>query len=639
MAVEKLEFKTEVKQLLDLMIHSLYSHKEIFLRELISNSSDAIDKARFESLTNTDLLEGNSDWKITISADKEAGTITISDNGIGMTKEEVVSELGTIAHSGTKEFLKVLQSKDVSENPELIGQFGVGFYSTFMVADKVVVVTRKAGVGDKLGIEWESTADGSYTIEEVEKHSRGTDVIIHLKPEEKKYLEEWEIRSVVKKYSDYIEHPVVMDIEREKEDEKDKEKKVKVVEEEILNQRKALWLKNKSEITESEYNEFYKHISHDFTDPAKVVHYRAEGNTEFSALLYIPSKAPFNIFYKDYEIGLTLYVNRVQIMTHCEELLPVYLRFVKGIIDSSDLPLNVSREILQANKHVETINKNVTKKILDLIAEIKKDDFDKFVEFYKEFGKILKEGIHMDFAKRETIAELLLFESTKTKSGEFTTLEAYTEKMPFKQKEIYYITGTTRAEVEKSPYLEAFNEKGFEILFMLDEIDGFILDNFEYKKNKFKSVIKGDIDLDKEDSDDKDKKDKKESQKKYKKLLELIKDQLKDEVKDVRLSGRLKDSACCIVADDGDMDHNMENILKSMGQEIPTSKGIFEINPTHAVFENMNTVFEKDKDSPLLKQYASLLYDQALLLQGSKLKDPAAFTKAISQLKSENLAK
>lgn len=639
MAVEKLEFKTEVKQLLDLMIHSLYSHKEIFLRELISNSSDAIDKARFESLTNTDLLEGNSDWKISIRADKEAGTITISDNGIGMTKEEVVSELGTIAHSGTKEFLKVLQSKDVSENPELIGQFGVGFYSTFMVADKVVVVTRKAGVGDKLGIEWESTADGSYTIEEVEKHSRGTDVIIHLKPDEKKYLEEWEIRSVVKKYSDYIEHPVVMDIEREKADEKDKKKKVKVVEEEILNQRKALWLKNKSDITESEYNEFYKHISHDFTDPAKVVHYKAEGNTEFSALLYIPSKAPFNIFYKDYEIGLTLYVNRVQIMTHCEELLPVYLRFVKGIIDSSDLPLNVSREILQSNKHVETINKNVTKKILDLIAEMKKDEFDKFVTFYKEFGKILKEGIHMDFAKRETIAELLLFESTKTKSGEFTTLEAYTEKMPFKQKEIYYITGTTRAEVEKSPYLEAFNEKGFEILFMLDEIDGFILDNFEYKKNKFKSVIKGDIDLDKEDGDDKDKKNKKESQKKYKKLLELIKDQLKDEVKDVRLSGRLKDSACCIVADDGDMDHNMENILKSMGQEIPTSKGIFEINPTHAVFENMNTVFEKDKESPLLKQYASLLYDQALLLQGSKLKDPAAFTKAISQLMSENLAK
>lgn len=633
MTVEKLEFKTEVKQLLDLMIHSLYSHKEIFLRELISNASDAIDKVRFESLTNNEILEGDSDWKIKIALDKEAGTVTISDNGVGMTKDEVINELGTIAHSGTKEFLKIIQSKEVKEHPELIGQFGVGFYSSFMVADKVVVVTRKAGTGTKNAVEWESSADGSFTVEEVEKHSRGTDIILHLKPDEKQYLEEWEVRSVVKKYSDYIEHPIKMDVEREKEDEKDKEKKIKVKEEETLNQMKAIWLKGKSDVTEIEYNEFYKHISHDFTDPARVVHYKAEGNTEFNALLYIPSKAPFNIFYKDYEIGLTLYVNRVQIMSHCEEIIPIYLRFVKGVIDSSDLPLNVSREILQANKHVDTINKNVTKKILDLLADIKKDEFDKYVEFYKEFGKILKEGIHIDFSKKETIAELLLFESTKTKPGEFTTLEKYIETKPFKQEEIYYITGTTREEVEKSPYLEAFNEKGYEILFMLDEIDGFILDNFEYKKCKFKSVVKGDIDLDKTDDNKK-----KESQEKYGKLIELIKDQLKNDVKDVRLSGRLKDSACCLVADDGGMDHNMQNILKSMGQAIPDHKSIFEINPTHPIFEKMNGIFEKDKENELLKQYTGLLYNQALLLQGEKLKDPAAFAKSVSKLMADNLA-
>ena len=634
MTVEKLEFKTEVKELLDLMVHSLYSHKEIFLRELISNASDAIDKARFDSLTNSEILEGENKWKIKITANKKAGTLTISDNGIGMTKEEIVSELGTIAHSGTKEFVKTLQSKDVKDNPELIGQFGVGFYSSFMVADKVVVVSRKAGANDKSAIEWESSADGSFTIEEVEKHSKGTDVILHLKDDEKNYLEEWEIRSVIKKYSDYIEHPIVMDVEKEKEDEKDKKKKIKTIEEETLNSMKAIWLKNKSEVSEKEYNEFYKHISHDFTDPFRVVHYKAEGTTEFNALIYIPTKAPFNIWYKDYEIGLTLYVNRVQIMQHCEQLIPVYLRFVRGVVDSSDLPLNVSREILQKNKHVETIKKNVTNKILSVLGEIKKNENDKYITFYKEFGKIIKEGIHLDFSKRETISDLLLFQSTNTKPDEYITLQDYCDKMPFKQKEIYYITGSSRDEVEKSPYLEAFKDKGYDVLFMLDEIDGFILDSFEYKKNRFKSVVKGDIDLDKEDE-----KEKKKSKQKYEKLLELIKDQLKDDVKDVRPSGRLKDSACCLVADEGGMDHNMENILKSMGQDVPVNKAIFEVNLGHTIFEKMNSIFEKDKDNDVLKLYISLLYDQALLLQGSKPKDPASFGKAVSQLITENLSK
>lgn len=634
MTVEKLEFKTEVKQLLDLMIHSLYSHNEIFLRELISNASDAIDKARFESLTNSDLLEGETNWKIKISIDKEAGTLKISDNGIGMTKTEVIRELGTIAHSGTKEFLSALQSKDIKENPELIGQFGVGFYSSFMVADKVVVVSRKAGSSDKTAVEWESTADGSYTVEDVEKHKKGTDVILHLKDDEKKYLEEWEVRSVIKKYSDYIEYPIVMDVEREKEDEKDKKRKIKVKEEDTLNQMKAIWLKKESEIKEDEYNEFYKHVSHDFANPSKVIHYSVEGTTEFRALLFLPAKAPFNIFYKDYEIGLTLYINRVQIMSHCEQLIPVYLRFVRGVVDSSDLPLNVSRELLQSNKHVNTINKNITKKVLDALNSMKKNEYDKYVKFYAEFGKILKEGIYLDFSKKEEIADLLLFHSTKTKPDEYTILEDYVNSMPVKQKEVYYITGTSINEVSKSPYLEAFKEKGFEVLYMLDEIDGFILDNFEYKGNKFKSVVKGDIDLDKDE-----KKNKEKSEKKFGKLIDLIKAELKDDVKDVRISGRLKDSACCLVADEGEMDHNMENILKAMGKEVPVSKGIFEINADHPIFEKMNVIFEKDKESADLKQYISLLYDQALLLQGSKPKDPTSFAKAVSRLIAENLNK
>ncbi len=633
MTVSKLEFKTEVKELLDLMIHSLYSHKEIFLRELISNASDAIDKARFDSLTNPDLLGGDDKWKIKVIPDAKAGTVTISDNGIGMTKDEIVEHLGTIAHSGTKEFIAAAKSKNLQDNPELIGQFGVGFYSAFMVADKVVVVSRKAGTNDNASVEWESTADGSFTIEEVTKHTRGTDVILHIKTEEKKFLETWELRSIIKKYSDYIEHPIVMDVEKEKEDEKDKEKKVKVIEEETINSMKAIWLKNKSEVSEEEYNEFYKHISHDFTDPARVLHYNVEGTTEFSTILYIPSKAPFNIWYKDYEIGLALYVNRVQIMTHCEQILPVYLRFLRGVVDSSDLPLNVSREILQKNRHVDIINKSITKKALDVLSDMKKNEYDKYLGFYMEFGKILKEGIHLDFEKREELGDLLLFQSVNTKPGEYTTLQDYIDKMPLKQKEIYYIAGTSREEVVQSPYLEAFKEKGYDVLFMLDEIDGFIMDSFEFRKNKFKSVVKGDIDLDKDGE-----KDKKKAKEKYEKLIELIKDQLKDDVKDVRLSGRLKDSACCIVADDGGVDHNMENILKSMGQEVPVSKGIFEINPSHIIFEKMNSIFEKDKDSELLKEYTSLLYDQALLLQGSKPKDTTAFAKGVAKLMADNIA-
>ncbi|UCH81740.1 MAG: molecular chaperone HtpG [Nitrospiraceae bacterium] len=627
MTTTNLEFKTEVKQLLDLMIHSLYSHKEIFLRELISNASDAIDRARYESLTNNNIMEGDGDWKIKITPDKNAGTLSVSDNGLGMTKDEIIEALGTIARSGTKEFMEALQSKEVKDNPELIGQFGVGFYSSFMVADRVTVLSRKAGMKGQAGVKWESSADGFYTVEDVEKEKKGTDVILHLKKDEKKYLEEWEIRSVVKRYSDYIEHPVAMDVEREKDSKLQKGEKVKIREEEILNSQKAIWLKDKSGIKDEEYNEFYKHISHDFTDPAKVIHFRAEGTSEFTALLYIPSRMPVDIYYKDYKMGPTLYVKRVQIMDHCEQLIPRYLRFIKGVVDSSDLPLNVSREILQSNRQVEIINKNITKKVLDMLSDMKKNEFEKYLTFYKEFGRVLKEGVHFDFSRKEAIADLLLFQSTGKPEDSFTSLQEYVDAMKKDQEDIYYITGTSFEEVRKSPYIEAFKEKGYEVLIMLDEVDDFVVGGLEYRGKKFKSVIKGDISLDKEKDAEK-----KKAEKKYKALIEMIKDRLKNEVKDVRLSGRLKETACCLVGDEGDLDPQMEKLFKAMGQNIPETKRILEINPTHPIFTAMNRMFEKEQKSAVLDEYITLLYDQALLLEGSKPKDPAAFASAVTRL-------
>lgn len=635
MTTERLDFKAEVRQLLDLMIHSLYSHKEIFLRELISNASDAIDKARYEALTNGEISEGEKDWKIRITPDKSAGTITISDNGIGMTREEIIQSLGTIAHSGTQEFLKALQGKDLKDNPELIGQFGVGFYSSFMVADQVRVLTRKAGMTADKGVKWESTADGTFTIEDTDKQTKGTDVILHLREEEKKYLDPWEIKEVVKKYSDYIEHPVVMEVEREKESEIEKGKKNTVREDEVLNSQKAIWLRPKAEISQEEYTQFYKHISHDFTDPGSIIHYKAEGTSEFTALLYIPSHAPFNILYKDFKIGPALYVKRVQIMDHCEDLIPVYLRFIRGVVDSSDLPLNVSREMLQNNRQVEIIRKNITKHVLDTLGAMKRNEHEKYLQFYKEFGRVLKEGIHFDFSRKEAIADLMLLESTKKEAGAYTSFQEYLDLMQPGQEEIYYMTGKNRDEVMQSPYLEAFQEKGYEVLIMTDEIDDIIMGGIgEYKGKKLKSVIKGDIDLEKSG-----KKDREQEQKKFEKLLDFIKDRLKDDVKEVRLSGRLRDSACCLVRDEGGLDPNLEKLMKAMGQDVPAIKGILEINPSHSLFEAMNTIFEKDRSSSLLGDYADLLYNQALLLEGSKPKDPAGFARTLSRLMVEHAEK
>ncbi len=622
---QKLKFKTEVNQILDLMINSLYSHKEIFLRELISNASDALDKLKIESLMNNELLEGDNNFKIKISVDKDKKTLTVSDNGIGMTKEELVKNLGTIAHSNTKEFLEYLKDKNIANDAELIGQFGVGFYSSFMVADKVTVITRKAGKGNK-AYKWVSSANGYFTVDETEKETRGTDVILHMKEDATDYLEEWEIRNLVKKYSDFIEYPIVMDVEKESTIVKGE----KVTEEEVLNSQKAIWLRDKNEIKESEYCEFYKHISHDFNDPLEIIHYKVEGTVEFTALLFIPKKLPFNIFFTDYKIGPMLYVKRVQIMENCEELLPPYLRFVKGVVESSDLPLNVSREILQNNRQVEIIKKNLVTKILDTLKNMKKNDYEKYLSFYKEFGKILKEGIHIDFAKKEEIASLLLFESLNNEKDKFIDLDNYIEQMKDGQEEIYYITGSSREELENSPYLEAFKDKGYNVLFMTDDIDDFIMGSLlEYKGKKLKSVIKGDIKL----------AENKEKEKDFKDLIGFIKDYLKDKVENVRFSGRLKDSPCCLVAGENDIDPQMAKIFQAMGQSVPEIKRTLEINPDHELIKALNEKLIKNKEDEKLKEIVDILYNQALLLEGSKPDNVNLFVNKVVNVLTENLTK
>jgi molecular chaperone HtpG len=619
MSKEQMEFKTEVKQLLDLVIHS--------------NASDAIDKGRHEALTNDAILEGKGEWKIKLISDKTAGTITISDNGIGLTRDEAAQELGTIAHSGTRGFLEALQKAQSKDIPELIGQFGVGFYSAFMVADRVTVISRKAGSGNTQGIRWESSADGTYTVEEKEKTSKGTDVVLHLKEDSKEFLEEFQIRSIIKKYSDYVEHPIVMDVEREKESEIEPKEKIKVTEEETLNSRKALWLKSKAEVSDEEHNEFYRHISHDFGDPLRTIHWKAEGQVEFASLLYLPKHQPMGIFMKDFDIGPALYVNRVQIMPHCPDLIPPYLRFVSGVVEASDLPLNVSREMLQNDRAVGVIKKNIIKKVLDTLREMKDNDYDNYVAFHKELGKVLKEGIHYDFSRKEEIASLLLVESTETKPGEYTTLEAYVDRMKPDQKDIYYMVGQNRADVENSPYLEGLKSKGFEVLFMLDEIDDLILGTLgQFKEKSFKSVVKGEVAVDEEDQKKAD-----EAKDRYNKLIELMKAELGEKVKEVRLSSRLTDSACCLVVDEGGMDPGIERFMRAMGQDVPGTQPILELNPSHPVVEGMHKLFESDPQDARLKEYTGLLYGQALMLSGTPPEDPAGFAKKVADLMAKGL--
>lgn len=632
------QFQTEVQQLLDLVIHSLYSNRDIFLRELISNASDAIDKARFEAHSNESLLEGNSDWKIKLIPNKEAGTLTISDNGIGMSQAEVEENIGTIARSGTKAFMQALKDKASTDNPELIGQFGVGFYASFMVADRVTLETRTGGSGES-GSRWESTGDGTYTIEECSRDQRGTVITLHLKEEFKSYLDEWKVRSIVKKYSDYIQYPVVMDITRTETpkgvDGKEIEGAgtIETTEEQTLNSMKAIWTRPKSDVTDEEYAEFYKHVSHDYDSPFRTIHFSAEGTSEFKALLYLPAKKPFDMFMSDRKKGLQLYVKRVFITDKCEELIPDYLRFVKGVVDSSDLPLNVSREILQEDVQIKRIQKGLVSKVLSTLAEVKEKTFDEYVGFWKEFGQVIKEGIHFDYANKEKLQDLVLFESTATEAGSFVSLKEYVARMPDGQKEIYYITGTSRETLEQSPHLEAFRAKGFEVLFLTDPVDEWVVQALtEYDEKHLKAVDRGDISLDSEDEKKEKDKKREEAQKEFSDLISFISDRLKDKVKEVRFSNRLTDSACCLVAEEYGMNANMERIMKALNQSVPESKRVLELNPDHAILKAMDGIHKTDAASPALGDYADLLYDQALLTEGTPIKDPLRFTRLVSEL-------
>jgi molecular chaperone HtpG len=639
------QFQTEVQQLLDLVIHSLYSNRDIFLRELISNASDAIDKIRFEAHSNEVLLEGNSDWKIKLVPDKDAGTLTIRDNGVGMNMAEVEENIGTIARSGTKAFMQALKDKATSDNPELIGQFGVGFYASFMVADKVIMETRKAGNKDA-GCRWESIGDGTYTVEECSREERGTEITLHLKEEFKQYLDEWKIRSIVKKYSDYIQYPVVMDITRS-ETAKDVDGKeiegagtIEKTTEETLNSMKAIWARSKSDVTEEEYQEFYKHISHDFKNPFNTIHFSAEGISEFKAILYLPYKKPFDMFMADRKKGLQLYVKRVFITDHCEELIPDYLRFVKGVVDSSDLPLNVSREILQEDVQIKRIQKSLVNKVLSTLADIKEKNFDEYVSFWKEFGPVIKEGLHFDYANKEKLQELVLFESTKTEAGSYTTLKDYLGRMQTTQENIFYITGDSRSTLETSPHLEIFKAKDCEVLFLTDPVDEWVVQALtEYNEKKLKAVDRGDVDLDSEEEKKEKEAKQEEARKEFGDLLSFVKGNLDDKVKDVRLSKRLTDSACCLVADEYGMNANMERIMKAMNQAVPESKRVLELNPTHPILKVMTDIFKSNKEDSRLAEYTELLYDQALLTEGSAIKDPLRFTRLVSELMVKAAAK
>jgi molecular chaperone HtpG len=618
----KMEFKTELKQLLHLITHSLYSHKEIFLRELISNASDAINKVRFDSLDNEEKLEGNKDWKIKITPDKERGTLTISDNGVGMSRDTIVENLGTIARSGTRAFLETLQQQDGKPRPDLIGQFGVGFYSSFMVADKVVVLSRPAG-SPADGVRWESDGQGEFTVEPAEKPTRGTDVILHLKEDAKEFLDEWHLRTLVKKFSDFIEHPVVMDVERNEGEEK------KIVEE-TLNSRKAIWLRSPKDITPEEYNAFYQQISEDSEPPAKVIHYTAEGRTEFRVLMYIPSRKPFSFQYEEPK-GLKLYIQRVLIMDSCEELLPPYLRFIRGVVDSSDLPLNISREILQQNPLLDRIQKNVVRNALEGLEALKNTEFDKYVAFFKDLGVMLKEGVGRDFANREALANLLLFESMATEPGKLITLAEYVDKMPPEQTDIWYLIGESRDIIEHSPLLELFRTKGWNVLFLTDAIDEFMVPSLGvFKEKKLQAVDRGEIDASISPPE-------KPEDGAWKGLFDYLKTKL-PEVSDVRLSTRLKESASCLVADGAAMSAHFERLLKRLNRGPDAeSKRVLELNGVHPAVTGLRTIFEKNAADPRIESYGRLLYDQAVIAEGSKLKDPSAFAKRINELMAKDL--
>ncbi len=620
-------FQAEIKQLLDLMIHSLYSHKEIFLRELISNASDACDKRKFLSLTDEKMLPAGMDLEIQLEVDKEKKLLRIIDNGIGMSHEEVTKNLGTIAHSGTKELLKHVQ--EAKDRPELIGQFGVGFYSAFMVADKVTVHTQKAGTTE--GVLWESTGDGTFTTDAIPRpHGAGTTITLHLKPmdgedESQDFTAEWTLKGLVKKYSDFIRYPIKMKVEKPKtEDEKtDKEKNTETNEFEVLNSQKALWLKSPSEIKDEEYKEFYQQIAHDWQSPLKTIHYKAEGTLEFHALLFIPSKQPWNYYSRDSEYGLNLYVKRVFIMNDCKDLLPPYLRFVRGLVDSSDLSLNVSREMLQHDRQVGAIRKSLTSKVLNTLKDWIQKNRSEYETFWAEFGPTLKEGVANDPTTKEKLQDLLLFKSTA--SEQWISLDEYIQQKPEEQKAIYYLAGENLTQLQASPYLEKLKKKGYNVLLCVDPVDEWVTKSLnQYKDIKLQSVAEENLDLSSED----EKKEFKGLEERFQPLLQTIKGHLEKHLQDVRITDRLTDTPACLVSSSNGMSAHMEHILAKLGKEdVPHSKRILEINPKHPLIERMLLCQDQTQ-----KLWAELLYNQALLFEGSPLPEPHQFAKSINDL-------
>ena len=620
-------FQAEVKQLLQLMIHSLYSNKEIFLRELISNASDAADKLRFEAINNDALFENQSELFISVDFDKTARTISISDNGIGMSQQEAIDHLGTIAKSGTKEFFTRL-SGDQQKDAALIGQFGVGFYSGFIIADKITVETRRAGLPADQGVRWESGGEGEFTIENIELPQRGTRIILHLREGEDEFLSAWKLKSTIRKYSDHISLPIRM-----KKEEWDEEKKETVIKDELetINQASALWARSKSDITDEQYIEFYKHVSHDYQDPLSWTHNRVEGRSEYTQLLYLPKNAPFDLWDRNKRGGIKLYVKRVFIMDDAEQLMPIYLRFVKGVIDTNDLPLNVSREILQESRDVKVIREGSTKRVLGMLEELANADEqekkDKYADFWKEFGQVLKEGIGEDASNKERIAKLLRFASTHNDSDTQTvSLADYVGRMKPEQDKIYYVTADGWTAAKNSPHLEIFRKKGLEVLLLTDRVDEWMLSFLtEFEGKQLISVAKGDLDLGKLE-DETEKKQKEETQTEYKDLVEKMKTALTEKAQDVRITFRLTDSPACLVSGDDELSGNLLRMLKASGQAAPESKPILEINPNHPLVQRLK--YEDGK----FNDWSSILFDQAMLAEGGTLTDPAGFVKKLNDM-------
>jgi molecular chaperone HtpG len=636
---ETLGFETEVKHLLHLMIHSLYSNKEIFLRELISNASDAADKLRFEALSNDGLYEGDSELKIRLEFDKEKRTITIIDNGIGMTRAEVQEHIGTIAKSGTKQFFEALTGEQAKDS-ELIGQFGVGFYSAFIVADKVTLTTRKAGADKNEGTRWESAGEGDYTIEAVEKAGRGTEIVLHLKEAEGEFLDGYRIRSIVRKFSDHISLPIVMDKEimpsmaEEEEVEEGEEAKeakpVAQIEEETINSASALWTKSRQEISDDDYNQFYKHVGHDFQDPLTHVHSKVEGTNEYALLLYVPSRAPFDMWDRDTKHGVKLYIRKVFITDDAEQLMPRYLRFIRGVIDANSLPLNVSREILQQSKQISAIKTGAVKKVLGMLENLAKNEPEKYETFWSQFGSVIKEGPIEDHANKARVAKLLRFATTHADTDkQDVALEDYVSRMKEGQEHIYYVTADSFSAAKNSPHLEIFRKKGIEVILLSDRIDEWLVSNLdEFEGKHLQSVAKGDLDLGDLDAEE-DKAALEEVNKDFEAVLKQIKDVLADKVSEVRLSHRLTESPACLVADVYGMSLNMERIMKDAGQSMGMGrKPVFEINPTHPLVVRMKA----EQDDTRFADLTHILFDQAILSEGGQLDDPAAFVHKLNGL-------